>query len=244
MAELHIPSRPFGGAAQDLELDFESGDRPALVTALLAACMAPPDEQLWWRLPVSERIAALLALLRETEHQGSLNLALRCDSCEKPFEIDLPHEAFAGLRTRVEDVQLSHAGSEPLVLRVPTGNDLRAWHSQMLADHEQAAAMMVSTLRVAGEIQPGDPERASRALAEADPLVSFSVTCSCPSCGVELEPAIDLEAAALQRLAVRQRALLREVLALASRFGWSEREIFEVPPARRAKYLQLIGEIA
>jgi hypothetical protein len=244
MAEPYIPARPFGRAVEDLELDFESGDRPALITSLLAACTESRDEPHCWRLRVSERIAALLAVLRETEQTDALSLTLRCEHCNENFEIALQHDALAGLRTRAQNVQLTRPQSPPLVLRMPTGDDLRAWHAQLQAEREVAADIMLATLRVAGEIQPGDAVLAADALAEADPLVSFSIACSCPNCGVELEPPVDLEAAALQRLAGHQRALLREVLALASRFGWSEQEIFAVAPARRAKYLRMIGELA
>lgn len=244
MAEPYIPARSFGRAVEDLDLDFESGDRPALITSVLAACSEPRDEPRCWRLRVSDRIAALLAVLRETERSDALSLTLRCDHCKELFEIALQHDALAGLRTRAEDVQLTRPGSPPLVLRMPTGDDLRAWHEQLPAQHEVAADIMLATLRVAGEIRPGDAAVAADALAEADPLVSFSIACSCPNCGAQLEPPVDLEAAALQRLAGQQRALLREVLALASHFGWSEQEIFAVAPARRTKYLQMIGELA
>lgn len=244
MAESYTVTRPFGHAVEDLELDFENGDRPALITRLLAACSEPQDESRCWRLLVSERIAALLAVLRETEQRDALSLALRCDRCKEPFEIELQHDALAELRTRAEDVRITRPEMPPLVLRMPTGDDLRDWHTKMPAGLEAATGIMLATLRVAGDIQAGDVARAANALAEADPLVSFSVACSCPNCGATLDLPVDLEAAALRRLAGQQRALLREVLALASHFGWSEREIFAVAPARRAKYLALLGEPA
>jgi hypothetical protein len=244
MAEPYIPARPFGCTVEDLELDFASGDRPALITSLLAACTEPHDESRCWRLRVGERIAALLAVLRETEQSDALSLTLRCAHCKELFEISLQHAALAGLRTHAPNVQLTREGSPPLVLRMPTGDDLRAWRTQLPAPCEVAADIMLATLRVAGEIRPGDAAHAADVLAEADPLVSFSIACSCPNCGAKFDSPVDLEAAALQRLAGQQRALLREVLALASRFGWSEQEIFAVAPARRKKYLQMIAELA
>jgi hypothetical protein len=244
MAEPYIPARPFGCAVEDLELEFESVDRPALITRLLAACAEPRDETRCWRLLVSERIAALLAVLRETEQSAALSLALRCDHCLELFEIALQHDALTELRTRAQDVRLTRAASPPLVLRMPTGEDLRTWHAQLPPQREAMADIMLATLRVSGEIEPGDAPRAAEALAQADPLVSFSIACACPNCGAALEPPVDLEAAALRQLACHQRGLLREVLALASRFGWSEQEIFAIAPVRRAKYLQMIGELA
>jgi hypothetical protein len=46
-------------------------------------------------------------------------------------------------------------------------------------------------------------------LADHDPLVHFTVSCSCPACGEANEIAIDLEGLALGRLARRRRALTR-----------------------------------
>jgi hypothetical protein len=73
-----------------------------------------------------------------------------------------------------------------------------------------------------------------------DPLVDFTVSCTCPACGDAQEVAVDLESFALASLARRQRALLQEVHRFASHYGWTESDVLAVPPARRAHYLLLI----
>ncbi|HOM11711.1 MAG TPA: hypothetical protein PLB41_00155 [Rubrivivax sp.] len=231
-------ARVFGVAGEDLEFDFARGDRAALVTALLDACAATP--QGWWPQPVGARTAALLALLRASESRDALALTLRCAACGAPFEIELEHEALAGLTPDAAQLQLPREGAEPLTLRLPTGEDLRAWRALPPAAAEHAGVTMLARLSVAGTPRPGDEAAAAALLAQADPLVSFGVACSCPSCGAEAEPEVDLEGLALQRLAVRQRGLLHEVHALASHYGWTEAEVLAVPPARRARYLELI----
>lgn len=235
-------ARVFGVAGEDLEFDFARGDRAALVTALLDACAATP--QGWWPQPVGARTAALLALLRASEAREALALTLRCAACGAPFEIELEHEALAGFGAAAAQLQLPREGAEPLTLRLPTGEDLRAWRGLPPAAHDAAAHTMLERLCVAGTPLPGDFAAAAAALAQADPLVSFSVACNCPSCGAEAEPEVDLESLALQRLAARQRGLLHEVHALASHYGWTEAEVLAVPPARRAKYLELIEGFA
>jgi hypothetical protein len=234
--------RVFGGAGEDLEFDFAHGDRAALVTALLDACDAMP--QGWWQQPVGARTAALLALLRASESRDALALTLRCDACGAPFEIELEHEALAGLAQVAPVVQLARAGAEPLTLRLPTGDDLRAWRTLQPATRDEAWRSMLARLSVAGTPRAGDEAAAAALLAQADPLVSFSVACACPSCGAQAEPELDLEGLALQRLAARQRGLLHEVHALASHYGWTETEVLAVPPARRAQYLDLIEGFA
>jgi hypothetical protein len=234
-------ARPFGCVAEDLGFDFERSDRAALVTTLLAACATPPDAQHWWRQTVGTRIDTLLKLLRASEGHDVLTIAARCPACEAPFEIELAHDALAGLEAAAVDVvELQGEEGAALRLRRPAGDDLRAWHEQAPTTRELALRNMLARLSIGGEPGAADAARATSALAEADPLVAFSAACTCPVCGHEAEREIDLEGLALQRLAARQRALLREVHVLASRYGWTEREILAVAPERRAKYLEMV----
>lgn len=235
-------ARAFGVAGEDLEFDFAHGDRAALVTALLDACAATPEG--WWPQPVGARTAALLALLHASESRDALALTLRCAACGAPFEIELEHAALAGLAPAAAPLRLVRDGAGPLTLRLPTGEDLRAWRALPPAARDEAGCAMLARLSIDGMPRPGDEAAAAALLAQADPLVAFSVACTCPSCGAEAEPEIDLEGLALQRLAARQRGLLHEVHALASHYGWTEAEVLAVPPARRARYLELIEGFA
>jgi len=235
-------ARPFGRAAEDLEIDFTTDDRPALVTALLAAGAAPGDGEHWWQSPVGERTAALLALLRETEGAEVMAIGVQCAAagCGARMEIELPHEVFAAPAGTRAILRIERDNGDTLSLRRPTGADLRAWRALRRASREQAVMGILASLTVTGDPRLDDAERVATALAEADPLVGFSLFCACPTCGDEAEHDIDLEGVALQRLAARQRALLYDVHTLAMRYGWTEADIFAVAPARRARYLQLI----
>lgn len=249
MEERSTRSRPFGRALEDLDLDFSANDRPALVTALLARA-ATIDAERWWQRPVGERTAALLALLRESEGAEAIAITLRCAAagCGARLEIELPHAAFAVVpptseTSASETITIHRDDGDAFSLRRPTGEDLHAWGALRPVSREQALMAMLTSLSIAGAPRPGDAARAAEALAEADPLVAFSVVCACPICGHEAEHEVDLEGLVLQRLAARQRALLREVHTLASRYGWTESEILAVTPARRARYLELIEGI-
>jgi hypothetical protein len=238
-------TRAFGSAAGDLAADFAHGDRPALVTLLLDACAPVPGG--WWPRTVGERTAALLALLRATERRDTLPVTLRCPACGSPFEVELDHDALAALASAPApaQVRLDRDGAGPLVLRLPTGEDLRAWRRLVPAPTPRdAVEPVLERLAVAGTPRMGDGPAAAAALAEADPLVAFGVACDCPSCAAAVEPGIDLEGLALRQLAARQHGLLHEVHTLASRYGWTEAEILAVPPARRARYLDLIEGFA
>jgi hypothetical protein len=246
MEERSPLSRVFGRAVEDLELDFSANDRPALVTALLAAGEAPAEAERWWQRPVGDRTAALLALLRESEGAEAIVLSLRCDAagCGARLEIELPHAAFDVAPRPSETITVLRDDGAAFSLRRPTGKDLRDWRALRSASRDQALMAMLASLSVAGEPRLGDAARSAEALAEADPLVAFSVVCGCPTCGREAAHDVDLEGLVLQRLAARQRALLHEVHTLASHYGWTEREILAVTPARRARYLELIEGVA
>lgn len=233
-------SRPYGQHAADLEIDFGGADRPELVTALLARCAAPADDAHWWRQPVGARTAALLALLQATEGRPEFEATLRCPACGARFEIALPLERLAPDAPAASTVTVARSDGEALQLRRPTGEDTRAFGRLRHAGRELASIQILAALSVAGEPRPEDVQVAAEALSAADPLLAFSVECACPECGDAAEREVDLEGIALQRLARRQDALLREVHALASRYGWSEAQILAVAPARRARYLELI----
>lgn len=248
MHEPTLLSRPFGHAAEDMEFDFAQGDRPSLVTGLLAACAQPADAGHWWARTVGERTAALLALLRLGDGHARhdvLPVLMHCAAadCGERIEIALPQAQLDELSRQAQAAQpvtLRRPDGSALTLRRPTGDDLRAWQALPSASADSTRTAMLSQLCLAGEPTPEDALCAAEALAQADPLVAFSVWCACPACGDEHEHDIDLEGLALQSLARRQRALFEEVHRLASRYGWSEREILGLGPARRARYLELI----
>ena len=79
---------------------------------------------------------------------------------------------------------------------------------------------------------------AGAAMEELDPLPAFRLASRCPACGVEGDHPLELEPLLVARLERRQRALMREVHRLASRYGWTEREVMALPPYRRRVYLR------
>jgi hypothetical protein len=258
-----ISLRAFG-RAEDLDIALDDAldatarparpDRPALVTQLLEHCddrgAAEDGGAFWWSRPVGLRIGALLRLVALTEATDSLGVVLRCvqADCGERFEVELPlHELIA----RAPDADAGDAplhidlpGGRSASLRLPTGNDLRDWATLPLAGSADAIAAVIASLRIEGDLQPGDAAALAEAIAAHDPLVAFSVASTCPACGAEDELPVDLEGLALQKLAQRQQRLVLEVHRLASRYGWTEKQALAVPPQRRERYLALIDDDA
>lgn len=237
------PNQPRAfGLPDDLGVEFDTDDRPALVSALLSQCTAPQEAGYWWAQSVGQRIAALLRLLRATVGEPNIELESNCTrpGCAAPFEFSLPIEGLTALAGADAPIAIQLGGGRQIVLRRPTGDDLRAWRSGLDPARNDALQSMLESLRLRGAPRADDAAAVGQALAEHDPLVDFSVACTCPACGAAVEVAVDLEALALRRLRLRQRELLREVHAFALHYGWTEAQILALPESRRAAYLAMI----
>ncbi len=234
--------RPFG-RAEDLDIDFSDEDRPALVTALLAVCDSDGHgSEAWWQRSVAARTAALLHLLDVSEPGAGFDLNARCDrpACGETFEFSLPLAALPLAQPTASSLRLQLDRERHVRLRRPTGSDLRRWRASRPATRQAAVAAMLADLWLSGDVQPDDEAPLSEALADADPLVAFTVACHCPACDAAQQVSVDLEGLALFRLGAKQRELTRQVHRLASHYGWTEAEVLELTPARRGRYLALI----
>jgi hypothetical protein len=233
--------RPFGAAA-DLDLDFQHVERPRLVTRVLAQCGDPRDESFWWDQPVGHRTATLLRLVALTDERPGISLNARCASatCGETFGFELPLGGLPDGNPGTLALRVPLGADRVLTMRRPTGDDLRRWAQQKPASRQEAVRVMLESLVIDGDVGPADEAALSASMSAMDPLVDFTVSCACPACGLTQDVAVDLESLALASLARRQRALLREVHRLASRYGWTEADVLAVPPARRARYLALM----
>jgi hypothetical protein len=241
VAEVSPGWRAFGTAA-DLDVDFASDDRPAVVTALLAACAAPGDSAYWWAQPVGERVAAMLRLLAISTGVEALALQARCPrpACGELYEFELPLERLLAQPRAVGPVRVRLDGERMISLRPPCGRDLSAWRQWRGEPVGELRARMLASLLIDGHAAADDEPAIAEALSAVDPLSGFAVDCPCPACATASAVRVDLEALALGHLARMQRALLREVHVFAGHYGWSEAQVFAVPPARRMRYLAMI----
>ena len=239
-----VAMRPFGCAA-DLDLEFADGDRPALVTALLAQCTGTGAPH-WWARTVGERVAALLRLYGLNEGVDQVELGARClnAECGESFAFELPLGPLAALASADDSWPVSLPDGRALSLRRPTGSDLQRWRAQRPASRGEALQAILQDLVPGQPLASEDEPALAAALAESDPLVDLRVAARCPVCGHGQEVAEDLEGLVLTRFAVRQRELLLEVHRLARHYGWTEDQVLAVPPRRRAEYLALIDGVA
>ena len=242
--------RPFGGPG-DLDIPLSGTDRPTVVTALLSRCSDQLPSEAWWGEPVGARIASLLRIAAATDGVNAFTVQLQCAlaECQSAFEIVLPLDEVIGNggATVADRITVTLADGRRVTVRPPTGNDQREWGSRRYSSQHEAALAIASRLVIEPHMSTIDASAIdiiAAALAAADPLVSFTVSCTCPACGRPNETTVDLEMLALRRIAARRQALLQDVHALACAYGWTEQETLAIPPERRAEYRQLIDRVA
>jgi hypothetical protein len=205
----------------------ETRARRALV--LLAA--ARPGGELG-ELTVGERDRVLLDL-RSAVFGPTVTALGDCAGCgervEATFEAgDVRADAVA------REVRL-----DGLRARVPTAEDLVA--AEDAPDVETARRVLLERIGGGTLIDEAAAELGER-LAEADPQADVRLVLGCPGCGETWEEAFEVDAFLWQELDAWAARLLEEVHALASAYGWSERDVLALSPARRAAYLELVEE--
>lgn len=240
------------GQVRDLDIDFASRDRPALVTRVLASCAEPPVEEdgleAIWRLSLAARVGGLLAVHAATTGADELPLAVHCphEDCGEGMEVALPVAALLALAQEAEgasETEVEAAGSgAALQLRRPCGTDQRIWRQAAYDDAEAAQAAVLDSLVVGGSVAPEDRAAVAEAMVAFDPLSCFELDVTCPECARQADIPVDMEAVLLASLARSQGQTIADVDRLARRYGWSEAEVLAVPAWRRRRYLALDGD--
>jgi hypothetical protein len=78
-------------------------------------------------------------------------------------------------------------------------------------------------------------------LAAADPQAAMELALSCPGCRHQWSVAFDILTYLWGELEDWAQRLLLDIHAIASAYGWSERDILTMSPRRRRMYLDLLG---
>ena len=240
--------RRFGIVESDLAIDFAVEHAAPLVTKVLEQCVVVSDgrlpEDFFRALSVGKRLECLLTLAAG-EERTPFDFQFNCGGCGAELEIELTLDEIAAIQSEADliDVINVEVGGEPLTFRKPTGDDQESWAEMVFRDEKEAARALIGNLAVNAflKIRAKDLDVIDEAMDEADPLVNFLCRVTCAECGVGNEFSVDLCDVALSILARQRKQLIVMVHKLASRYHWSEKEIFEIPDWRRREYLDLIA---
>lgn len=244
--------RAFGWQAADIEVDFNQSSRPKLITELLLLCQqqCPPwPEEAVWQLLVNERLKLLLQLLQVSQ-PGGITVKLTCRPCTQLMELTFSEqELVAQIEQYADPVMTVMIGEQAVPIQRPRGDHQRTWQQQSFSDEQTATRFMIKDL-LHREVTPVIERRLheqqvldslDQELSQADPMMAFNLTTTCPYCGQEQIRSIDWEVEVLKRLHRLQQELLKAVHQLAKHYHWEEQRILALPHWRRQHYLNLLA---
>jgi len=190
---------------------------------------------------------ALLLDLRERLFGSALVGLTTCPACGE--EIELAFDA-AELRRGVAETVTATVEIDGVTVefRLPNAGDLAAIES--IGDVPAARARLLArcilkATRDDAAIPPGNLSSEAVAatiarMGEIDPQADVALPVDCPSCAHGWREPFDVVTFLWNELAVWARRLLEDVHRLATAYGWSERDILLLSPARRKAYLELL----
>jgi hypothetical protein len=222
---------------------------PAARPLLMLAAVHPelPAGELA-ELPVGRGNVLLLAD-RQARFGDRLDGDVACPGCGDRLEVTVPLADLTAVPAPDEGRGTLSVGDVEVRFRPPAHADLLA--ASAAPDAGAAAGVLLARCVLAAS-RNGEPvavadlpsavvEALDVALAEHDPHADLRLATTCASCGHAFDLTVDPSGLYWAELAEHARRLLVDVHRLATAYGWSEREILRIDPARRAAYLELVG---
>lgn len=197
-------------------------------------------------LPLGQR-DGLLMQLRRKMFGPQLDIGVRCVRCSEPLEFDASIDELVppGWAPGVAEPICVEVDGVRLEARPICSRDLarlRLGQPDVEARRLLVETAVVRATRRGRAIRPADaPEPAVNALADAltnaDPLADIEFQLDCPACEHRWILVFDIVPFLWRELANIAQNLLDEVYDLAVLVGWTEGQILELTPSRRAYYL-------
>jgi len=238
-------------AAELLDLwDDGAGQAPLhRALGLLSAVYPEMSLQSLADLTIGERDARLLRL-REALFGPQMSSVLTCPACRERLDLKLDvGEILAASRPEQPSELSADIAGYSVTFRLPTSLDLLAAASQ--ADAETARSLVFQRCLLSARTEPDDPEHGPlpaevvsgvvQRMGEADPLADIQLRVTCPSCAQTWRAVFDIVTFLWTEIEAWAARIASDVHILASAYGWNERDILALSPARRQLYLDKVG---
>jgi hypothetical protein len=228
------------------ESGLTQGPVERVLTLLGAACPELPRDSLAL-LSIGQRDARLLTL-REWTFGSRVDSLVPCPRCGERLEL-----TFNVADVRVDGEappELPVAVAEYVLrLRPPNSTDIAALAAEPSVERKRRLLFERCLIEAHRDGQDAPPETlpaealdtAARHMAEADPQADIQLDIACSHCGERWRSVFDIAAFFWIEIEAWACRILREVHTLASAYGWSERDILALTPARRQAYLEMAG---
>ena len=250
-------------------LDSPSLPEPAAVTAAnelltlweagVTAIQAERDKTLLSQFgevapeALSGRNAALFRM-RSRLFGRAQQLRCNCPDCGAVTEFSVDCEALSqSTRTPPEAQRPQPLSCEGYLIhfRMPEATDLSA--AAGLADRPFEDALLLRCVTraeragraaTAEELPESVVEQLAARMEELEPGAAISFEVTCPECAGAWIAPMSVGDVLWVELQARAERLMLDVDLLARTYGWTESDILEMGPARRAAYLQLAGAVS
>jgi hypothetical protein len=217
------------------------------LTLLAAACGATPDALA--ELTIGRRDALLLTL-REWTFGARMSGVVTCPACGERLELvfDLAEIRADTGASSGRAVALTKDGYH-VEFRPPDSGDLLALDGEHDSERQRQLLLARCLLAARHEGEPVPAERlpaevvdaVTEGMARADPQADVTLAASCSACGHLWRAVFDIVSFFWAEIDAWAGRVLREVHALASAYGWPERDILALSPRRRQIYLEMVS---
>jgi hypothetical protein len=165
-----------------------------------------------------------------------------CPGCGVVLEVPVDVAAVAALPVHEPGQRMTMLmdGTE-VRFRLPTTADLIALGG--CAPDKSRAALLAACLGTEPQATPGTETEAAveTAMEQAAPAGAIDLLVRCPACGLDSSLPLDVPVLLWAEIESQASALMRDVHTLATSYGWTEADVLDLSPRRRAIYLELAG---
>jgi hypothetical protein len=234
--------------AEEFLRAWERGDGHASYQRMLAMLeMSPPLPRSPETLTVGARDGALLALRRRLFGDRFLSVT-RCGACQETIELTFDADDVTAAAGSAEGEQTLTIEQCSVTFRLPNVADLAAAErtGDLARGRGELLRRCVSRAARDGEeldpasLPPDVVSAIGERMAGADPQADVALDLTCPACGNSWREPFDVASFLWMEIQSAARHLLGDVHAIAATYGWSERSILAMSPARRNAYLEMV----
>lgn len=191
--------------------------------------------------PLGRRNQAL-AELRSACFGPRLHGYTTCNRCGEKMEFEVDSLAFGRNAADTAENFSRPISVKGRSFRLPSSRDLALAAQE--TDSSSAAIRIMEACRLDAAESTNwseeDLEEVGQKMAAADPLAEIVLNLSCPACGQECNPILDIAAFLWAEIEARAKRLLFDIHALASAYGWTQNEILSLSEQRRGLYLEMV----
>lgn len=229
--------RPPTGADELALLDASSDTATAATLARRLTAEGPSD---WLGVTPTDLDTFMMQIRRATI--GELvrtDLACPAPDCGKLIDIAFRAKDYLASRTP-QPLAEATPDHEPGWFRLADARFRLVTVGDQLAVEGLADPAAALAERCVEATEPGAVMRSIEAeLERLAPNLAGPIEGQCPECGAHMEALFDPRSYCLTELRGLARFVFRDVDMIARRYHWSEREILELPSARRTMYAEL-----